>query len=133
MILLKKINNKNGFTLIEIMAVMVILGVMTSIFIKKINQIGDTADTRAIDVGISELNAREMLVWTNQKFAVGGYGANGGDEGVFGAIVYDLGHGYRWTAGDPVFAGGRISFGSKQNVQLTRTESSDTGAARWSR
>ena len=49
--------NKQGFTLIEIMAVLVIMGVMASVAVSKINDISGAADMRAIETGIAELNA----------------------------------------------------------------------------
>ncbi len=124
------------------MAVMVIISVMASVFIKKMNTIGETADLRAIDVGVSELNSREMLTWTNQKFAAGGYIINGADTGVFTTLEsdvgvgrgYNLGSGYRWAEDDPDTGGGRLTFGGLGRfIQLNRSVSTNIKAARWSR
>jgi len=71
------LTNKQGFTLIEIMAVLVIMGVMASVAVSKINDISGTAEFRALETGIMELNAREMLYWTNAKFAPGGWSGDG--------------------------------------------------------
>jgi len=126
------LKNKQGFTLIEIMAVLVIMGVMASVAVSKINDISGTAEYRALETGITELNAREMLYWTNAKFAPGGWSGSGGDAGVGG--VWDnmdtvIGSEYSWTA-PPTDAGGELNFGS-QSINLTRTASTNTTAARW--
>lgn len=126
--------NKQGFTLIEIMAVLVIMGVMASVAVSKINDISGTAELRALETGIAELNAREMLYWTNAKFAPGGWSANGGDTFVWTTMMVmntDVGSQYSWTAGPDRLAGGTLSFGS-QAIPLNRAVSTNIAAARWS-
>jgi prepilin-type N-terminal cleavage/methylation domain-containing protein len=126
------LKNKQGFTLIEIMAVLVIMGVMASVAVSRINDISGTADLRALDTGIAELNAREMLYWTNAKFATGGWTL---DTDVTDDPGYNInlnrtgGTDYTWTAG-PNAAGGTLSFGSR-SVPLIRTPSTNIAAARW--
>ena len=126
------LKNRQGFTLIEIMAVLVIMGVMGSVAVSKINDISGTAEFRALETGIAELNAREMLYWTNAKFAPGGWSGNGGDGGVWAVMVLntDLGSEYSWSAG-PIAISGTLNFGSRF-IPLTRTISTNTTAARWS-
>ncbi len=125
------IKNKQGFTLIEIMAVLVIMGVMGSIAIHKINTISGSAEDRALGTGIGELNVRETMIWTNAKFATGGW-ISGGDAAVWAvmSINTDLGSEYSWTVG-PGANGGTLSFKSR-SIALTRTLSTDTMSGRWS-
>lgn len=125
------LKNKQGFTLIEIMAVLVIMGVMGSVAIHKINVISGTAEDRALETGVAELNVRETLTWTNAKFSTGGW-RSGGDAAVWAvmATTTDLGSGYSWTAG-PGALGGTLSFGSR-SFALTRTVSTNTVSGRWS-
>ena len=54
--------NTKGFTLIELIAVMVILGVMASVAVKKYNFISDTASDRALQEVI-----KEHQKWLPQK------------------------------------------------------------------
>ena len=127
------IKNKQGFTLIEIIAVLVIMGVMASVAVSKINDISGTAELRALETGISELNAREMLYWTNAKFLPGGWSANGSDGGVWAVMVLntDLGSEYSWLPNPPNIGGATLGFGS-QSMALTRVFSTNLRAARWS-
>lgn len=122
------LKNKQGFTLIEILAVLVIMGVMASVAVSKINDISGTAEYRALETGIAELNAREMLYWTNAKFAPGGWNS---DDDVLNHVDYNtvIGPEYSWPAG-PNATGGTLSFGSR-TIALTRTISTNTTAARW--
>jgi len=120
--------NRQGFTLIEIMAVLVIMGVMASVAVSKINDISGTAEFRALETGIAELNAREMLYWTNVKFTPGGWNS---DDDVLSYVEYNtvIGSEYSWSAG-PDATSGTLRFGSR-TIALTRTISTNTTAARW--
>ncbi len=124
------LKNKQGFTLIEIMAVLVIMGVMASVAVSKINDISGTADMRALDTGIAELNAREMLYWTNAKFQTGGWSD---DDGVWAVMVLntDLGSEYSWSPNPSNVGGATLSFGSR-SIPLNRAFSTNIAAARWS-
>ena len=116
-----------GFTLIEVMAVLVILGVLLSVAIKKYVAVGIVANYRALDAGIAELNSRETLTWTNQMFATRG---SIDDTVVWAAMNTNLGSDYSWSAA-PTVAGGTLSF-SGIGVVLTRTASTNTSGAMWS-
>ncbi len=125
--------NNQGFTLIEIMAVLVIMGVMASVAVSKINDISGTAELRALETGISELNAREMLYWTNAKFTPGGWSGSGGDAGAGGVwanMDTGIGFEYSWTVGPNPTGNSTLNFGSR-SIGLTRTPSTNTAAARW--
>ena len=119
----------DGFTLIELMAMLVIIGVIASVAVKKYTNISTHAEKRAILAGIAELNARETLFWANHLIANGGYS---GDDSVWSLVVTntDLGTAYQWTIG-PTKLGGELSFGS-QSETLNRTTSTQLSAAKWS-
>ena len=65
--------NQAGFTLIELISVMVIISVMASVGVKKMDLIGDTATYRAMQEAVKELNIRESLTWTNIKLSSAGW------------------------------------------------------------
>lgn len=119
-------SNQHGFTLIEIMASLVILGVLTSVVVHRYNELEANSEIVAISVGVRELNTREMLRWLDSKLSPSGYP---GDEGLFGAIDKDLGPDYRWDEG-PGPGGGTLRFGS-QALGLQRIPSDASSPGRW--
>ncbi len=118
--------NQKGFTLIELIAVMVIVGVMGSVVVKNMGLISDTAADRALILGIRELNVRETLTWTKIKVSNAGWKSDGD---IFAEIETNLGAGYGWTSG-PAASGGTLRFKS-QSAVLTRSASAATSAGRW--
>jgi len=61
--------NNKGFTLIELIAVMIILGIVTTFGVVKFIRIDHTAEIRGLEIGLMEINTREKLVWTNLKIS----------------------------------------------------------------
>jgi prepilin-type N-terminal cleavage/methylation domain-containing protein len=120
------IRNQCGFTLIELMAVLIIMGIMFSVAAKKFNLLSDTADYRVLEAGISEINMRETLTWTNMKLSQGGWTK---DSDVFSQVNTDLGANYSWNPG-PNITGGTLHFNS-QSITLTRSASTKTAAGEW--
>jgi prepilin-type N-terminal cleavage/methylation domain-containing protein len=120
------IANRKGFTLLELMAVLVIMGVMASAGVKKYDRLSDTADITAIKAGIRELNMQETLVWIQMKLSDTGWTS---DVDVFNAVDKNLGQGYRWDP-DPDIAGGTLHYRS-QSVVLVRSESTRNNEGAW--
>ena len=120
-----------GFTLLEIIAVMVILSILAAIAVPKYVSLDESARQRAIDAGVSELNGRETLTWSNEKISVSGWVS---DEKTFGLIDPFLGDEYMWdTADPPDQGGGTLSFKDSVPVTLSRTESTVERPGKWSR
>ena len=65
--------NQKGFTLIELISVMIIMGVMGSVAVKKVEFISDTASTKALVIAVKELNIRESLFWSKMKISLDGW------------------------------------------------------------
>ena len=128
MSMLKKylIANHKGFTLLELMAVLVIMGVLSSAGVKKFDLLSDNADLTALAAGIRELNTQETLIWTDMKLSDAGWTS---DVDVYNAIEKNLGQGYSWNPG-PTITGGTLHYKS-QSVALVRTESKRNDVGSW--
>jgi prepilin-type N-terminal cleavage/methylation domain-containing protein len=120
--------NQKGFTLIELISVIIIMGVVASVSIKKFDIVTDTATEKALHLGIKELNIRESLTWSNIKISTDGYTT---DIEIYSAVNTSLGGKYHWNPGGPDrTAGGTLHFNS-QSIALNRQQSTALTAARW--
>ena len=128
--MLKHSQREKGFTLVEIIAVLVILSVLASVAIPRYISLDESARQRAIDAGIAELNGRETLTWSNLKIALTGYTD---DAALFPILDTTLGNDYSWVGGPPDKDGGTLRFKASIEVPLGRTESNDIQPGFWSR
>ena len=119
---------QRGFTLVELTATLVILSVLISVAFKKYVVIENMAELRAIEAGVTELNSRETLTWTNHMFSVGGYQNDGAVWTTMASDTF-LGPDYTWSIA-PTNSGGTLTFAS-QSAALTRTSSDQTTPAKW--
>ncbi len=128
--MMKFIPGEQGFTLLELIAVMVILSVLAAIAIPRYISIDESARQRAVDAGIAELNGRETLTWSNIKITSTGYVD---DVTLFSTLNTTLGNEYQWQGGSPTRSGGTLRFKESILVPLTRTESTNTTPGFWRR
>jgi len=118
--------NKRGFTLIEVVAVMVIMSVMVSVGIKKVDVLSHNAVDRVLENGLRELNTRETLVWAEIKLSDGGW-IN--DSNVFSELDTNLGNEFQWNV-EPNISGGTLSF-RLQSIALSRIASTSSTVGWW--
>jgi len=121
---MKALSNK-GFTLIELIAVLFILGIMLGIGIPKIISLSDSSEKVGIDMAIIDLNGREMKCWTQAKLDGGGWGD---DNKIFQSCDYQI-QNYKWRSLDST--GGIIEF-KETTVKINRRLSAMNEPANWS-
>ncbi len=114
--------NQKGFTLIEILAVLIILGVIVGMAVPKFVSIDKNAEKQGINMAIVDLNGQEMKVWAEGKFD-GGWT----DTEIFSKVNHQI-RDYVWTSISP--SGGELKFGGTTS-QLTRVLSTSQDPARW--
>ncbi|UCE52796.1 MAG: prepilin-type N-terminal cleavage/methylation domain-containing protein [Desulfobacterales bacterium] len=124
--------SREGYTLLEVIAALVIFGVLAALVVPRIIQLDSNTMQKAIDVGISELNGRESLTWADLKISPSGYAD---DAGLITRMNADnnylLGDKYTWDAG-PNSSGGALNFDGQAQA-LNRTASTTDQPALWSK
>ena len=120
---------QSGFTLLEIIASLVILSILAALAIPRYISLDESAKQRAIVSGIAELNGRETLTWSNIKISESGWID---DNRTYSTIDLNLGNDYLWASG-PDEAGGTLRFKNSNTVPLTRTASTGLQPGHWER
>jgi prepilin-type N-terminal cleavage/methylation domain-containing protein len=125
------LHHQEGFTLVEIIAVLIILGILAAVIVPGYIDSVASSKRRGLEVAVAELNLRECRVWAETK--------NSNSDtatAVMTSIAHTdpnshlyLGKDYMW-GGNPGGGNAVLDF-QGQTANVTRTPETDTTPAVW--
>lgn len=116
------------YSLVEIIAVLVVVAVLAAVVAPRFIHIADEARERVVQVAINELNGREQLAWVRSKLRQGG---TADDEEAFQEVVAsDLGPDFLWQGAPARTGSSQLLFRGK-TYSLQRAVSNPDRAGRW--
>ena len=123
--------NQEGFTLLEIIAILIIFGILAAVAVPKVTELAKDNKIKAIEAAVSKLNGRESLAWAEVKVSATGYDEATGDQEVWNRLDLKLGNEYKVFS--PTIDGGGTIIYKGEEFPVSRTPSTRARPANWTR
>jgi MSHA pilin protein MshA len=119
----KKLRNQKGFTLIEIIAVLVILGILAAVAIPKFFGMQDEARKKSAQAGVAAIQSGLSLAYASYLMGQTGEACNVNPGAAAGCV--ELSSGY----GTPLIGGGTAAWTTAKTTRVTISLNYDGGEA----
>ena len=123
-----KLHDQRGFTLVEIICVLVITSVISAVAFSKILQADEGAQQIGIHHGVVEMNVRETVTWAVAKVNTDVID----DDLIWSQLDKKLGNEYSWDSGPNQSGSSTLRF-KESAVSVSRFVSTNTQPGKWSR
>ena len=115
--------NQKGFSMIEMIAVLIIMGILAAFIIPRFISFDDNATAQMLSSAVDDLNQREKMAWSNQKIGSKSYSDEELDSLIQLRVELDLGDRIQWN-------GNTLILGSV-HVSLERLPATNVKPAVW--
>jgi prepilin-type N-terminal cleavage/methylation domain-containing protein len=123
-----KLHDQRGFTLVEIICVLVITSVISAVAFSKILQADEGAQQIGIQHGVVEMNVRETVTWAVAKVNTDVID----DDLIWSQLDKKLGNEYSWDSGPNQSGSSTLKFKESAAV-VARLISTNTQPGKWRR